>query len=123
MNNESIEYSVANLRKTSWGGFRELDDESWETIWHLEFSTPQESLETEVYNDDDIGFRAVLKISSDTAGRLHIFTRESAMSAVNYSPTFKCFGIINDDIAELAKIEGLPKEWYSPFRSRQQDRK
>lgn len=38
------------------------------------------------------------------------------MSAVNYPMTYKCFRIVNDSIAEINKIQSLPKDWYAPFR-------
>lgn len=49
-------------------------------------------------------------------GELHIFTREHAMSAVYYPLTYKSLRIVNDSIAEIDKIQGLPRDWYAPFR-------
>ncbi|WP_378730821.1 hypothetical protein [Nocardia brasiliensis] len=112
------EYSAADLRKTVWGNITELDDGRWETVWHLEFPTSQERTVVEVYRDDGIGFCATLQVTGDRVGELRVLTREQAMSAEYYSPTFTCFGIVNDSLAEIGTIQGLPKDWYAPFRQR-----
>ena len=40
------------------------------------------------------------------------------MSASYYPLTFEAFGIINDRFGIISEIEGLPRDWYAPFRSR-----
>ncbi|MFE6919614.1 hypothetical protein ACFVAV_01075 [Nocardia sp. NPDC057663] len=115
---EHRDYAASKIRKTTWGSIRALEDGSFETAWHLTFHTPQDPKESEVYRDDRIGFQAALNITDQFAAELLVTTRDSAMSAAYYPPTFKSFGLVDDTIAELATIEGHPKDWYAPFRDR-----
>ncbi|MCP2320863.1 hypothetical protein APR12_006253 [Nocardia amikacinitolerans] len=85
-------------------------------MWQLEFLSSYRERSVNVLSDSMIGFRAVLEMKGGVDGELHIFTSEHAMSAVNYPMTYKSFRIVNDSIAEIDKIQGLPRDWYAPFR-------
>lgn len=112
---ENPEYSESNIKKTVWGDITHLADGRWSTVWQLEFSVPHSERTIDVISDSAVGFDAVLKING-RRGTLNIVTREHAMSGVNYPMTYKCFRIVNDDIGEIWKIQGRPRDWYAPFR-------
>ncbi|WP_344534951.1 hypothetical protein [Streptomyces albiaxialis] len=111
------EYSVSYLRKTKWGDVRKLEDGSWETTWSLTLKQADAQVcESVVLSDPRIGFESHLAVVSPQDVRLVVITSEHAMSAVNYQPTYSSLRIVNDDIAEIESIQGLPKNWYAPFR-------
>ncbi|RKN46685.1 hypothetical protein [Streptomyces hoynatensis] len=119
MEPESNEYSAAFLRPTKWGEITRLDDGRWETVWALSFTAPAPAGETPVHRNDRIGFRSTLRVPDEgdrTAGQLRVVTEEEAMSAVNYPETFTSFRLVHETVAAIRTIQGLPREWYAPFR-------
>ncbi|WP_067572596.1 hypothetical protein [Nocardia acidivorans] len=44
---------------------------------------------------------------------------KSEQNLVNVLDSKLAFGIVNDSVAEISTIEGLPRDWYSPFRYRE----
>lgn len=113
------EYSTASIKKTVWGGISPAPDGEWFTTWHLEMDTSGSLIgETEIEHNQDLGFFAVLKVLGDGSSVLSIRTSQDPMSAEYYPLTFKCFRIINDEIGNIRTIQGLPRDWYAPFRSR-----
>lgn len=117
MDISSNRYSKSDIRKTTWGPIAKLDDGRERTIWRLTFRVPQDPANNvDIYHDDKAGLDAVLTISESGTGDLTITTKGHAMAAEYYPLTFKCFRIVDDTVAEIATIEGHPKEWYAPFR-------
>ncbi|UNZ17804.1 hypothetical protein [Streptomyces sp. 891-h] len=114
------EYSAAFLWQTEWGDYRELDGGGWETVWRITFrpggGSPQENVE--IFDDPSIGFRSFLRSGAgvEPAAELVVISREHSMSAVNYPATYSSFRIVNDEVAEIQQIQGLPRAWYPPFR-------
>ncbi|MDT0321423.1 hypothetical protein [Streptomyces millisiae] len=117
-------YTAAALYPTTWGAVCELPDGRWETTWDLTLATPLREAagadDIDVHQDETIGFRAVLKPDAKRGqARLRVVTDEPAMSAVYFPATFTAFGILNDQVAQIETIQGLPRGWYAPFRTRQ----
>ncbi|APA96704.1 hypothetical protein NS506_02642 [Nocardia seriolae] len=113
-----MDYSSSRIHKTVWGEFSELEGGTWETMWQLGFAVPGPAGGWEIYSDERIGFVAKLRISEEDGGELRISTRCWALSAEYYSPTFKSFSVVNDSVAAISTIQGLPRDWYAPFRDR-----
>ncbi|MGW5381458.1 hypothetical protein [Nocardia sp. NPDC003963] len=118
MTHESPEYSGANLRPTVWGEVTESTDGYWETVWRLGFTGPQPRRSLLVQANDESGFRATLETDGSADGVLRVRTRADAMSAVYYPLTFTSFAVVNDTVGEIREIQGLPRDWYAPFRDR-----
>jgi len=111
------EYSASFLRQTKWGDFRELDSGEWETVWRITFrpgDSPQEDVD--ILDDPSIGFHSRLRGGTEEETELVVTSREHSMSAVNYPATYSSFRIVNDQVAEIQQIQGLPRDWYPPFR-------
>ncbi|MEV6335544.1 hypothetical protein AB0M12_12615 [Nocardia vinacea] len=111
-------YSAEHVRKTTWGDIAEHEGGRWETVWHLSFVEPHPAAVIAIHSNEEIGFEGTLHILENSAGELRVITDEEAMSPEYYSPTYVCFRIVNDDIAEIGTIQGLPRDWYAPFRDR-----
>ncbi|MFI7669048.1 hypothetical protein [Nocardia sp. NPDC049526] len=111
-------YSAEHIRKTTWGDVTDLEGGRWETVWHLSFVEPHPVATIEIDSDDEIGFRGTLHILENSAGELRVVTDDEPMLPEYYSPTYVCFRIVHDDIAEIGTIQGLPRDWYAPFRDR-----
>ncbi|MET9106889.1 hypothetical protein [Streptomyces zhihengii] len=112
------DYSAASIRKTVWGKVFEQSD-GWRTVWMLEMDServPESGLD--ITRDADLGFTSRLSPVRIRLCSLEVFTNRPAMSGEYYSPTFRSFRIVNDKIGEIEKIEGLPRDWYAPFRDR-----
>jgi hypothetical protein len=118
MSDESGTYSAAALKKTKWGKIAALDGGKWETVWDLSFTSEVPDAPVNIHEDADIGFSSTLEPAQDGSAVLRIVTRRHAMSPEYYSPTFTSFRIVNDDVAEVLTIQGLPRDWYAPFRDR-----
>ncbi|MGI5349424.1 hypothetical protein ACQEU8_14660 [Streptomyces sp. CA-250714] len=111
-------YSADFLRKTEWGEYRELDTGEWETVWQISFREGAPSQEiTDVLHDPSIGFRSYLRRrGSGEEAELVVVSQEHSTSAVNYPATYSSFRIVNEEVGEIEKIQGLPRDWYPPFR-------
>ncbi|WP_152646357.1 hypothetical protein [Streptacidiphilus albus] len=89
------------------------------TIWRLKMDTPLTVGEKrEIMTDIESGFQAVLSSSMPGELILQVNTERPAMSPEYYPLTFSSFRIVNDEIGPIETIEGLPRDWYAPFRSR-----
>lgn len=116
-------YAAARIRKTVWGRVTKEADGTWLTVWRFELEAssndaPGSRESVHVWEDASIGFSAVLEFVAPEEADLVIRTERPAMSAEYYSPTFAAFGIVNDELAEIRAIQGKPRDWYAPFRSR-----
>ncbi|MGW7024975.1 hypothetical protein ACWGGS_37290 [Streptomyces decoyicus] len=111
-------YNASAIKKTTWGAFAQNPDETWETTWKLSMKAAPKQNSILILKDDKAGFAAILHTSNPMESQLLIKTRDHAMSAIYYPLTFQAFGIVNDEFGEIDKIEGLPRDWYAPFRNR-----
>lgn len=117
--NNSSDYSDAVIRKTRWGQVEADPTGGWVTIWHLVMDTTRvPDGRVDVISDAECGFDSKLIVETAGIASLVIATTEHAMSASYYPLTFEAFGIINDRFGIISEIEGLPRDWYAPFRSR-----
>ncbi|MFH8768169.1 hypothetical protein [Streptomyces sp. NPDC017958] len=71
-----------------------------------------------MFQNASIGFISIIEFLGMRNAELRIHTKEQAMSAVNYPATYSSFRIVNDELAEIEAIQGLPRDWYPPFRDR-----
>lgn len=114
------DYASATVRKTRWGAVTGNGGGSWTTRWRIGIQPADHPLggrdSVEILRDDELGFVAVVSVVAADQLELRIDTAEHAMSAPYYPPTFQAFGAVDSTIASVVTIEGLPKEWYAPFR-------
>ncbi|MFE9335930.1 hypothetical protein [Streptomyces sp. NPDC007063] len=111
------EYSASYLRQTKWGDYRELDNGQWETVWRITFRpgySPRRDVD--ILDDPSIGFHSYLRGSTEEEAELVVISQEHSASAVNYPATYSSFRIVNDEVADIQQIQGLPRDWYPPFR-------
>ncbi len=111
-------YPASALRKTKWGEFRQLSDGSWQTTWTLILCDNHTREAVAVHHNESIGFTSSVHFLGMRNAELQVLTREQPMSAVNYPATYMSFRIVNDELAEIDTIQGLPRNWYPPFRDR-----
>ena len=113
------EYSAAEIRKTTWGRIEAASGGGWKTTWQFAMDTSQAAKGViRVVSDAESGFESWLEVTAPGRSTLTVMTARSAMSAEYYPLTFRSFRIVNDDIGVIETIEGLPRDWYAPFRSR-----
>ncbi|MEU6280044.1 hypothetical protein [Streptomyces sp. NPDC047028] len=111
-------YSVAEIRKTVWGHVEPDRGGGWVTTWRFTMDTSQVPDEAiEIVSEAGSGFESRLKATASGECTLTVKTTMPAMSAEYYSLTFRSFRIVNDEIGVIETIEGLPRDWYAPFRS------
>lgn len=112
-------YSAAEIKKTVWGKISEVADGGWETVWEFEMDTAAVGDATcQVHRDGESGFNARLVVLAPGRANLIVSTVGHAMLAEYYPLTFMSFRLVNDNIGVIDRIEGLPRDWYAPFRSR-----
>jgi hypothetical protein len=113
------EYSATVIRKTVWGQISPASDGGWVTLWRFQMDTTRiTSVPTEVVRDNEQGFSAELHMTAPGEASLQVRTLQEAMTPEYYPLTFKSFRIVNDELGIIKTIEGLPRDWYAPFRSR-----
>jgi hypothetical protein len=110
------EYPASALYPTKWGEFFQRSDGKWETVWLLLLAHSVESREIAVHSDDSAGLVVTLHGSGKSEAELRVVTREHAMAAENYPATYKAFRLVDETIARIEEIQGLPRDWYAPFR-------
>ncbi|UFS96292.1 hypothetical protein [Nocardia huaxiensis] len=120
MNSNFDEYSASKVRKTVWGETSKREDGRWETVWSIDFVGMPEVGEVVIYRDDSIGYDATLKVAGEARGELRVATSSVPMDPTYYPATWKALEIVNDSIEEIRSIQGLPRDWYAPFRNRGQ---
>jgi hypothetical protein len=112
-------YESVHVKKTVWGECSQCDGGGWLTTWTLQMDTSRvRSSNVDVVYERQVGFKSWLVVVDPGESRLLVKTRESPMSAQYYPLTFKSFWIVNDSVGGIATIQGLPGDWYAPFRSR-----
>lgn len=109
-------YSPSDLRKTRWGDSRKLSDGTWETVWNVEVVPECSLTSVSLFRDESIGFTSTAVFSTPHSAQIKVITREQAMSTEYYPATFTSFRIMNDEVAEISTIQGLPRDWYAPLR-------
>ncbi len=115
----SGEYSAAQIKKTTWGKTSESAEGGWETVWKFEMDTSRiGDSSVQVHSDDELGFNARLYVVENGRANLVVRTVGHAMLAEYYPLTFTSFRLVNDNLGAIETIEGLPRDWYAPFRSR-----
>lgn len=113
------EYQAGDIKKTVWGQIRETRDGAWLTSWALGMDASRaRDWNPVILVEPEVGFEAELQIVDTESATLQIKTTAPAMSAEYYPLTFSSFRIVNDEIGEIWTIEGLPRNWYAPFRTR-----
>ncbi|MGK5641693.1 hypothetical protein ACSNOK_25735 [Streptomyces sp. URMC 126] len=68
--------------------------------------------------DTAAGFRAALDLTDPREARLRVTTRDHAMSAAHFPLTYTAFRLVDDEVGRIGEIQGLPRDWYAPFRGR-----
>jgi hypothetical protein len=112
-------YSAAQIKKTTWGEIAEIAPGVWKTVWELAMDTSRiDAGPLLIHSDDGLGFIAQLYPADTGRVRLTVYATGHAMRAEYYPLTFTTFRLVNDDVGEIETIEGLPRDWYSPFRTR-----
>ncbi|WP_153548022.1 hypothetical protein [Streptomyces sp. RB17] len=112
------DYSAAKIRKTVWGHVEPGQDGGWVTTWRFTMDTSRVLGEAiEIVSEVECGFESRLNVAASGESTLTVKTVRPAMSAEYYPLTFRSFRIVNDEIGIIETIEGLPRDWYAPFRS------
>ncbi len=116
------EYKANDIKPIRWGTLVRLSPNRWRTTWTIELEAMDTSQIDEVVSaayEPLAGFEAELTMPGPYTIIAVIETTRWGMELDYYELTYRLFRLINFRIGRIRFINGVPRDWWRPFRSEQ----
>src|SRR5258707_1587348 len=103
------------------GGLVQLLTGHWRTSWALELEpldAPHLHDAAAAAGDSEAGFMPSLTMQGQAEVLVTIETSRWGMELDYYDLTYRLFKLIDSRLGRIRFIQGTPRDWWSPFRSR-----